>query len=109
MLIDFFCNFEDVKTIVLILANSTASSFGADKTRMGFNAGLFVGRTLSPALSLEIAANWGKADIFTEFTQLTGKAIDSLPRHLHHSNNLWNTGVRLAYSLNIDKGKGGNK
>ena len=57
MLIDFFCNFEDVKTIVLILANSTASSFGADKTRMGFNAGLFVGRTLSPALSLEIAAN----------------------------------------------------
>jgi len=43
---------------------STFSSFGADKTHVGFSVGAFVGYRLSPALSLEMAAaKFGKATL----------------------------------------------
>lgn len=45
----------------MVFATSTLSSFGADKTRAGWSAGLFAGRRLSPALSLELAAGCGNA------------------------------------------------
>ena len=38
---------------------STFSSFGADKTRAGFDAGLYGGYRFSPVLSLEAQAAWG--------------------------------------------------
>ncbi len=38
---------------------STFSSFGADKTRAGYSAGLFGGYRFSPVLSLEASAKWG--------------------------------------------------
>lgn len=39
---------------------STFSSFGADKTRAGFDIGVFGGYRFSPVLSLEATAKWGK-------------------------------------------------
>ena len=38
---------------------STFSSFGADKTRAGFDAGLYGGYRFNPVLSLEAQAAWG--------------------------------------------------
>ena len=39
---------------------STFSSFGADKTRAGFDAGLYGGYRFNPVLSLEAQAAWGR-------------------------------------------------
>lgn len=39
---------------------STFSSFGADKTRTGINAGLYGGYRFNPVLSLELSMKWGK-------------------------------------------------
>lgn len=38
---------------------STFSSFGADKTRAGFDVGLYGGYRFNPVLSLEAQAAWG--------------------------------------------------
>ncbi len=43
----------------LPLGVSTFSSFGADKTRVGFSAGLYGGYRFNPVLSLEATAKWG--------------------------------------------------
>ncbi len=42
---------------------STFSSFGADKTRAGYALGLFGGYRFHPALSAELSAKWGKANL----------------------------------------------
>lgn len=39
---------------------STFSSFGADKTRAGYNIGVFGGYRFNPVLSAELSAKWGK-------------------------------------------------
>lgn len=39
---------------------STFTSFGADKTRAGYNAGLFGGYRFNPLLSAELSMKWGK-------------------------------------------------
>ena len=39
---------------------STLSSFGADKTRSGFTAGLYGGYQINQIFSVELAAKWGK-------------------------------------------------
>ncbi len=39
---------------------NTFSSFGADKTRAGYDIGLYGGYRFNPILSLELAAKWGK-------------------------------------------------
>lgn len=39
---------------------STFSSFGADKTRMGWSSGLYGGYRFNPVLSLEATAKWGE-------------------------------------------------
>lgn len=41
---------------------STFSSFGADKTRAGFDAGLYGGYRFNPVLSLEAQAAWGRVN-----------------------------------------------
>lgn len=41
---------------------STFSSFGADKTRAGFAAGLYGGYRFNPVISLELSMKWGKVD-----------------------------------------------
>lgn len=38
---------------------STLSSFGADKTRVGYTVGVFTGYQFNPILSLEVNAKWG--------------------------------------------------
>ena len=45
---------------------STFSSFGADKTRAGFNAGLYGGYRFNPVLSLEAQAAWGRVSQSTQ-------------------------------------------
>ncbi len=42
---------------------STFSSFGADKTRMGYSAGLYGGYRFNPVLSLEATAKWGEVNL----------------------------------------------
>ena len=42
---------------------STFSSFGADKTRMGWSAGLYGGYRFNPVLSLEATAKWGETNL----------------------------------------------
>ncbi len=42
---------------------STFSSFGADKTRVGYSAGLYGGYRFNPVLSLEATAKWGEANL----------------------------------------------
>ncbi len=39
---------------------STFSSFGADKTRAGYDIGLYGGYRFNPVLSLELATKWGR-------------------------------------------------
>lgn len=45
------------------LGVSTFSSFGADKTRAGFAAGLYSGYRFTPAFSLEFQMKWGKTNL----------------------------------------------
>lgn len=45
---------------------STFSSFGADKTRAGVNAGLYGGYRFNPVLSLELSMKWGKTALSTQ-------------------------------------------
>lgn len=42
---------------------SIFSSFGADKTRIGYSAGLYGGYRFNPVLSLEATAKWGKVNL----------------------------------------------
>ncbi len=42
---------------------STFSSFGADKTRIGYSAGLYGGYRFNPVLSLEATAKWGEVNL----------------------------------------------
>ncbi len=42
---------------------STFSSFGADKTRAGYSAGLYGGYRFNPMLSLEATAKWGEINL----------------------------------------------
>lgn len=42
---------------------STFSSFGADKTRAGYNIGVFGGYRFNPVLSAELSAKWGKTNL----------------------------------------------
>ncbi len=42
---------------------STFSSFGADKTRMGWSAGVYGGYRFNPVLSLEATAKWGQINL----------------------------------------------
>lgn len=42
---------------------STFSSFGADKTRIGFNAGVYGGYCFNSVLSAEVSAKWGKTSL----------------------------------------------
>ncbi len=42
---------------------STFSSFGADKTRIGYSAGLYGGYRFNPVLSLEATAKWGEINL----------------------------------------------
>lgn len=42
---------------------STFSSFGADKTRAGYDFGLFGGYRFNPVLSAELSAKWGKTNL----------------------------------------------
>ena len=43
------------------MAMSTASSFGADKTRCGWSAGVFIGRQFTDIIGIEFQINVGKA------------------------------------------------
>ncbi len=42
---------------------STFSSFGADRIRPGYSAGIYGGYRFNPVLSLEAAARWGRANL----------------------------------------------
>ena len=48
------------------------------------------------------ADRW-KVGIYSGITLVAGKRIDNIPKHLHKSNFLWETGLRISYSLG--KGK----
>ncbi len=48
------------------------------------------------------ADRW-KLGIYSGITFVSGKRIDNIPKHLHKSNFLWETGLRLSYSFG--KGK----
>ena len=47
----------------IVFGTGTISSFGADKTRAGWSAGLFGGRRFNPVLSLEFAAGYGNTPL----------------------------------------------
>jgi len=41
--------------------------------------------------------------IYTGVTFLTGDKMDGIPNHLHHTNYLWESGVRLTYDITCGK------
>ena len=63
---------------------STFRSFGADKTRPGFDAGVFGGYRFSPLLSLEVSARMGKLGMSaTDCCILSGYWLGQDGRHYH--------------------------
>lgn len=63
---------------------STFRSFGADKTRLGFDAGVFGGYRFSPLLSLEVSARMGKLGMSaTDCCILSNYWLGQDGRHYH--------------------------
>lgn len=51
---------------------------------------------------LQVSRTIGKhflAGVYTGMTFLTGRGIDNMPRHIHRSNYVWDSGVRIGYLL----------
>ena len=63
---------------------STASSFGGDKTRLGWSAGVFAGKQFSDVFSAELQFKWARSSMS--------------PRGCC-ANTVWDSGIRLTYNF----------
>lgn len=63
---------------------------GSTNWHLGYGADLQVGYQLTSCLKL---------GIYSGLTRLTGERMDGMPEYLHKNNFLWESGVRLGFSL----------
>ena len=76
----------DIQTI----ADDAKVMKGSTNWHLGYGADLQVGYQLNSCLKL---------GIYSSLTRLTGERMDGMPEHLHKNNFLWESGVRLGFSL----------
>ena len=69
---------------------------GSTNWHLGYGADLQVGYQLTSCLKL---------GIYSGLTRLTGERMDGMPKHLHKSNFVWESGVRLGINLSKKKNK----
>ena len=76
----------DIQTI----ADDAKVMKGSTNWHLGYGADLQVGYQLTSCLKL---------GIYSGLTRLTGERMDGMPEHLHKNNFVWESGVRLGFSL----------
>ena len=76
----------DIRTI----ADDAKVMKGSTNWHLGYGADLQVGYQLTSCLKL---------GIYSGLTRLTGERMDGMPEHLHKNNFVWESGVRLRFSL----------
>ena len=76
----------DIQTI----ADDAKVMKGPTNWHLGYGADLQVGYQLTSCLKL---------GIYSGLTRLTGERMDGMPEHLHKNNFVWESGVRLGFSL----------
>ena len=76
----------DIQTI----ADDAKVMKGFTNWHLGYGADLQVGYQLTSCLKL---------GIYYGLTRLTGERMDGMPEHLHKNNFVWESGVRLGFSL----------
>ena len=76
----------DIQTI----ADDAKVMKGSTNWHLGYGADLQVSYQLTSCLKL---------GIYSGLTRLTGERMDGMPEHLHKNNFVWESGVRLGFSL----------
>ena len=76
----------DIQTI----ADDAKVMKGSTNCHFGYGADLQVGYQLTSCLKL---------GIYSGLTHLTGERMDGMPEHLHKNNFMWESGIRLGFSL----------
>ena len=76
----------DIQTI----ADEAKVMNGSTNWHLGYGADLQVGYQLTSCLKL---------GIYSGLTRLTGERMDGMPEHQHKNNFVWESGVRLGFSL----------
>lgn len=61
---------------------------------LGYGAGLQVQRSINTRL---------KAGVYSQATWLTGAHMDMIPVHVHHTNMIWETGVKISMTVHTLK------
>ena len=84
--IDAVTTKADIQTI----ADDAKVMKGSTNWHLGYGADLQVGYQLTSCLKLSI---------YSGLTRLTGERMDGMPEHLHKNNFVWESGVRLGFSL----------
>lgn len=80
-------NIKTISSGADVMTTSTAWHFG-------YGADLQAGYQLSSLLRL---------DVYSGVTRLTGKRMDGMPEYLHKNNFVWESGIRLGFSLSKKK------
>ena len=78
------------KADIHTIADKAKVMKGSTNWHLGYGADLQVGYLLTSCLKL---------GIYSGLTRLTGERMDGMPEHLHKNNFLWESGVRLGFSL----------
>ena len=84
------------KADILTIADDAKVMNGSTNWHLGYGADLQVGYQLTSCLKL---------GIYSGLTRLTGERMDGMPEHLHKSNFVWESGVRLGINLSKKKNK----
>ena len=94
---NFFINYFLSRTGVVTtkadshtIADDAKVMKGSTNWHLGYGADLQVGYQLTSCLKL---------GIYSGLTRLTGERMDGMPEHLHKNNFVWESGVRLGFSL----------
>ena len=78
------------KADIHTIADDAKVMKGSTNWHLGYGADLQVGYQLTSCLKL---------GIYSGLTRLTGERMDGMPEHLHKNNFVWESGVRLGFSL----------
>ena len=78
------------------LAGNQPARLTGTKWHLGYGAGIQVQRSISTRL---------KAGVYSNVTWLTGAHMDMVPVHVHHTNMIWETGVKISMTVHTLKPK----
>ena len=78
------------KADILTMADDAEVANGSVNWHFGYGADLQVGYQLNSSLKL---------GVYSGVTRITGKRMDGMPKHLHKNNFVWESGIRLEFSL----------